>query len=250
MMFSLVDDHLHGAIRAERPGRLADDDAVTRVGVARLVDLAAGVYAVGPTLEGRSAPVVAARSLAVHTATRAGYGAPIIARFVGVGPRAVRYLARRRLDPRAVLALRRRLALEERVQRGNHSDRGRSRPELFSRSGRNAAPTEVRSRLVPLRGSNWLRDRSRRQLFPPRRRSAPALLLPNPQVLHLVGTGRVGLKAPSCNRLRLPGTHQARVWPKSVRGGGVLWSKVYLATHTPKPSRVGPSRIRTRCTRC
>lgn len=118
MMFSLVDDHLHGAIRAERPGRLADDDAVTRVGVARLVDLAAGVYAVGPTLEGRSAPVVAARSLAVHTATRAGYGAPIIARFVGVGPRAVRYLARRRLDPRAVLALRRRLALEERVQRG------------------------------------------------------------------------------------------------------------------------------------
>ncbi len=103
----------------DEPFLPADDEALARVSVARLVDLAAGVHAVGPTLMGRSTLVVAARSLVVSVAAVAGHGAPIVARFLGVVPRAVRYLARREVDPRAVLALRRRLALEERVATGN-----------------------------------------------------------------------------------------------------------------------------------
>lgn len=105
------------------PFRPADDDALDRAGVARLVDLAAGVYAVGPALMGRSTPVVSARALAATVAGLVGVPTSTLARFLGVVPRTVRSLAQRPPDVRAVLALRRRLALEERAQRSQRPPR-------------------------------------------------------------------------------------------------------------------------------
>jgi len=93
----------------------AGDRELGRVGPARLAELSAGAYAVGPALNGRAAPVVAARALAVHAARVAGLPISSLTRFLGVGPRAIRELARRAVPPRAVSTLRRRLALEERV---------------------------------------------------------------------------------------------------------------------------------------
>lgn len=93
----------------------ADDEALARAGAARLVELAAGVHGVGPVLSGRAAPTVRARALAARVAHDVGVTVTQLARFLGIGERAVRYLLERDVDEREVLALRRRLALEERA---------------------------------------------------------------------------------------------------------------------------------------
>lgn len=93
----------------------ADDRALRRAGLERIVRLAGEVLAAGPDLTGRRADRVAAKTLAAVAAEAAGFGARDMALALGITPRAVRYLARRSLDPRALPALRRRLALEERL---------------------------------------------------------------------------------------------------------------------------------------
>ncbi len=93
----------------------ADDAVLARVGVARLVELAAGVHAAGPVLTGRAREVVEVRALAARVAAMVGLSCRTLARFLGVSSRSVHYAAKREIDPRAVLALQRRLTLEERV---------------------------------------------------------------------------------------------------------------------------------------
>lgn len=94
---------------------LADDEALMRAGAARLAELAAAVYAVGPELSDRSDLTVKARSLAARLARALGIATDHIARFLGSSPRSARRLSRQAVEPRAVEALRRRLALEQRV---------------------------------------------------------------------------------------------------------------------------------------
>ncbi len=101
----------------------ACDEELRRVGAARLIDLAAGVHAVGPELTGRSREVVAARALATRVATTAGLPASEVAYHLGLGAHAIRKLARRDVDPRASTALRRRLTLEERATRQDRAVR-------------------------------------------------------------------------------------------------------------------------------
>ena len=93
----------------------ACDEELRRAGAARLIDLAAGVHAVGPELTGRSRKVVATRALAARAAAIAGLPTSEVAHHLGLGSHAVRKLARRDVDPRATTALRRRLTLEERA---------------------------------------------------------------------------------------------------------------------------------------
>lgn len=97
------------------PLRPADDEALSRAGPARLVDFAAGVFCVGPALEGRTEAVVAARSLAVGATRLVGLPTSAVAPFLLLASRTLRRLAARDLNPRALLALRLRLALEQRV---------------------------------------------------------------------------------------------------------------------------------------
>lgn len=93
----------------------AGDEALARAGPARLADLAAGVHVIGPVLADRSDGTVRARALAAHAARLAGLPTRAMMPFLGVHLRAIEYLTRRELDPRALLALRRRLTLEDRV---------------------------------------------------------------------------------------------------------------------------------------
>jgi hypothetical protein len=93
----------------------ANDDALVRVGVARLVELAAGVFAVDPALTDNTPASVRARVLAARLGRDLDQPTSQIARFLGVVPRAARDLAARDVDPEAVAALRRRLTLEVRV---------------------------------------------------------------------------------------------------------------------------------------
>ncbi len=93
----------------------ASDDDLARAGVAQIAALAAGVHVVGPSLVGRSVAVVQARALAVHVARLAGLPTRSLVPYLGVRLRAIEYLMHREVDPRAVLALRRRLALEHRI---------------------------------------------------------------------------------------------------------------------------------------
>ncbi len=101
----------------------ASGEELRSAGAARLVDLAAGVYAVGPELTGRSREVVAARALAARVAATTGLPATEVAHHLGLGAHAVRKLAKRDIDPRASAALRRRLTLEERASRRGNSIR-------------------------------------------------------------------------------------------------------------------------------
>lgn len=101
----------------------ASDEELRRAGAARLVELAAGVHAVGPELIGRSREVVAARALAARVGVAAGLPATEVAHHLGLGAHAVRKLARRDIDPRASTDLRRRLTLEERASRWGSSTR-------------------------------------------------------------------------------------------------------------------------------
>lgn len=96
----------------------ASDDDLARVGVARLLDLATAVLAIGPVItaaRSHERPVVAARALVARAARLTGASTATIARSLSIDPRAVRRLGARDLDPRLLLALRLRLALEERV---------------------------------------------------------------------------------------------------------------------------------------
>jgi hypothetical protein len=66
---------------------------------------------------GRTAPVVRARALAARLARSVGFVARDLAPFAGADARTLQRLAHEsRIDPRAELALRRRLTLELRVQ--------------------------------------------------------------------------------------------------------------------------------------
>ena len=93
----------------------ASDDSLRRVGAARLVDLAAAVYAAGPLLSGRRPLVLAARALAVQVAGQCAHPTSEVRRVLGVSQTTIWRLAQRPIDPRAVRALRLRLTLEERV---------------------------------------------------------------------------------------------------------------------------------------
>ena len=93
----------------------ADDESLGRSGVAHLAQLASAVLCVGPELRGNAKPIVQARVLVARDARAAGIGSGETARCLGVTTQAANRLAKRDLDPRAVSALRRRLALEERI---------------------------------------------------------------------------------------------------------------------------------------
>jgi hypothetical protein len=90
-------------------------DDLRAAGPARIVRLAAAVYALDPALDGAARLHTAARALASHAAAAAGYLPSHIADLLGVTPAAARRLARRPFDTRALAALRRRLTLEDRV---------------------------------------------------------------------------------------------------------------------------------------
>jgi hypothetical protein len=93
----------------------ADDEALARAGAARIVDLALGVHCVGPVLTDRSASAVRACALAARVARLVKTPLSEIARFLGRSLRSVERLAGRDVDAKAIRALRRRLALEQRV---------------------------------------------------------------------------------------------------------------------------------------
>jgi hypothetical protein len=101
----------------QAPLRPASDDQLRAAGATRVVDLAAGVFCVGPRLAGRSAPVVAARVLASTLGVKLGFSRAQLAPLLAATPQAVGRLAKRALDPAALRALRLRFDLEERVWR-------------------------------------------------------------------------------------------------------------------------------------
>ncbi len=109
------------------PLELASDDALHAAGVAALADLAAGVYCVGPDLSlTREAPVVEARALVARLGRQLGFSTADVARYLGVPTRTVRDAAARTVDPRAVIALRRRFTLAALDARRDRSTRRRS----------------------------------------------------------------------------------------------------------------------------
>jgi REP element-mobilizing transposase RayT len=96
------------------PATLED---LARIGVAGIVDLAAGVFAAGPQPAGRARPALQAKTLAARAARATGYPPTEIARFMGLTPGNVRRIVKRTdLHPDAPEALLRRLALLERCR--------------------------------------------------------------------------------------------------------------------------------------
>ncbi len=95
----------------------ASDELLRRAGAGRLADLAAGVYAMGPTIAGRSQAAVTARALAASLGTRLGFPPLTLAQFLGVSRQAISRLGLQRPDPVAERALRLRFDLEERALR-------------------------------------------------------------------------------------------------------------------------------------
>ncbi|MBN1337545.1 MAG: hypothetical protein JXB39_16450 [Deltaproteobacteria bacterium] len=91
----------------------AGDVALRMLGPARLA--AAAARSSGVVLKGREAPVVAARAAAAHLAREAGLPPALTAEALGVTPRGERYLAGRPVPASLLLAVRRRVALDERV---------------------------------------------------------------------------------------------------------------------------------------
>jgi hypothetical protein len=98
------------------PLQPVDDDALLGAGAARLAELAASVYGVGPGLVGRSGPVVKARTLAAVLGVRLGLSRVQLNPFLNATPQAIGRLASRPVDPKGERALRLRFALEERVR--------------------------------------------------------------------------------------------------------------------------------------
>jgi hypothetical protein len=99
-----------------RPLVLLDETAMRDVGVARIVETAALVYAAGPVLEGKTTSNVRARRTAVHVAVRLGYETNEIARALGISNRSVRRLLSDPDLPHAPRAVRIRLSLERAVR--------------------------------------------------------------------------------------------------------------------------------------
>ncbi len=100
-----------------RPIR-ATDDGLAGVSLQRLVESASAVHALDSKIEGRSQVVVSVRALTAQAALKAGFPRRPIARILGVKVDQVTRLARRTLEPRALPALLRRLALEDYVAEG------------------------------------------------------------------------------------------------------------------------------------
>lgn len=94
----------------------ASDHALRRVGVARLVDLVASVFALPDGLPGASVAVTRARALAATTARRVGLRLSDLAEVLGITRQAASQLSRRKAAAHDLVALRRRLALEEVVR--------------------------------------------------------------------------------------------------------------------------------------
>lgn len=101
----------------------ATDAALLPLGVAGLARLAATVFAVDPEFGGRAATTTRARALAATTARRMGLRLCELADPLRVTRQAASLLARRPVDPRAELALRRLATLEERAR----GERGHAR---------------------------------------------------------------------------------------------------------------------------
>lgn len=99
---------------APSPLTPAGDEDLRRAGAARVCDLAAGVFAVGPDLRqpGRTSGELAARELAAHAGLLAGIPAGELAHYLGVQTRAVRSLAGGHVPSEWLEALRRRLPFE------------------------------------------------------------------------------------------------------------------------------------------
>lgn len=94
----------------------ASDDLLRRVGAARIADLAAATLGVAATHgPGRDRATVRARALAARLAIRLDFTPREVARVLGVVVRVVQRASGRAADPKAELALRRRLTLEERA---------------------------------------------------------------------------------------------------------------------------------------
>jgi len=98
------------------PLQPVDDDALLGAGAARLAELAASAYGVGPGLLGRSGPVVKARTLAAVLGVRLGLSRVQLSPFLTATPQAIGRLASRPVDSKGERALRLRFALEERVR--------------------------------------------------------------------------------------------------------------------------------------
>ena len=84
----------------------ADDRALRRAGIARLAELAAGVFCLPSGLDGRSRLHVRARRLAVAAVEAAGSSLEDLARELGVTPRTLRRLSRLPMNPGDLRALR------------------------------------------------------------------------------------------------------------------------------------------------
>ena len=85
-------------------------------GAARLAEVAASVYGVGPGLVGRTVPVVKARTLAAVLGVRLGFSRVQLNPFLNATPQAIGRHVGRPLDPKGERALRLRFALEDRVR--------------------------------------------------------------------------------------------------------------------------------------
>lgn len=94
------------------------DTALLPLGVTGVARLAATVVAADPDFNGRCATTTRARVLAATTARRLGLRLSELADRLRITRQAASLLARRPVDPRAELALRRLVALEERARDG------------------------------------------------------------------------------------------------------------------------------------
>jgi hypothetical protein len=94
----------------------ATNHALRRVGVARLADLVASVFALPDGLRGATRDSTRARKLAAWVARRVGLRLSDLGEVLGITRQAASQLSRGRVAKREVVALRRRLALEEVVR--------------------------------------------------------------------------------------------------------------------------------------
>jgi len=99
-----------------RPLEPLDDQALRAVGSAHLVDAATAALAAPPDLAGNTPLVVTCRRAVAQLGRAADLSSQQLARALHVQPNAARRLADGVVDPRLLLAVRLRLALEQRVQ--------------------------------------------------------------------------------------------------------------------------------------
>jgi hypothetical protein len=94
----------------------ATNDELHRVGPAWIAAAAAAVYVLDPALPGRTSEVLDARALALRTCRELGFPLRAITPYLNLPERSARRAASRPVNPAALLALRRRLAIELRVR--------------------------------------------------------------------------------------------------------------------------------------